>query len=144
MIARVNTPLYKLLINNTLQTKEQTIKNEIKKSLEYLLNTRKPQLIWPEHLVELNSSILNYGLPDLTTIYHGTPASAKSLCQLIAKTIETHEPRLKNLSVTLAEEENLQPMLKLRIEAILTTMNIPSLFIFESSVDALNYHFNVY
>ncbi|TDB45356.1 type VI secretion system baseplate subunit TssE [Photorhabdus khanii] len=46
----------------------------------------------------------DYGLPDLSTILQGLPASSQRLISTIEHTLLTYEPRLKQVSVTLLPE----------------------------------------
>ncbi|NHB97533.1 type VI secretion system baseplate subunit TssE [Photorhabdus stackebrandtii] len=46
----------------------------------------------------------DYGLPDLSTILQGLPASSQRLIATIEHTLLTYEPRLKQVSVTLLPE----------------------------------------
>ncbi|WP_323839980.1 type VI secretion system baseplate subunit TssE [Photorhabdus africana] len=63
-------------------------------NMQCILNCRADSLI---HLPD-------YGLPDLSTILQGLPASSQRLISTIEHTLLTYEPRLKQVGVTLLPE----------------------------------------
>ncbi|WP_445496994.1 type VI secretion system baseplate subunit TssE [Photorhabdus sp. SF281] len=63
-------------------------------NMQYILNCRADSLT---HLPD-------YGLPDLSTILQGLPASSQRLISTIEHTLLTYEPRLKQVGVTLLPE----------------------------------------
>jgi type VI secretion system protein len=67
----------------------------VRDHLSLLLNTRQGTV---GHLPD-------YGIPDLTAVYNGLPASLKMLSQAIKDTIGNYEPRLKRVTVKLQETD---------------------------------------
>jgi type VI secretion system lysozyme-like protein len=73
----------------------------LRRELEMLLNTRCDREPTPE-LGELASSVLAYGLPDLSHVDLRDPARAAGLCALVRDRIAAFVPRLTDVSVRLA------------------------------------------
>lgn len=111
----------------------QQLHLSVRRDLENLLNTRKPEFNWPSNWHELNRSILNYGVADLTGRDLSSTALQNKLCEELASTIEIFETRLKQVKVKL-QEEGLQSdrTLRIRIEAVLVANIRPEYIIFDS------------
>ncbi len=67
----------------------------VRDHLSLLLNTRQGTV---GHLPD-------YGIPDLSSVYNGLPASLKMLSQAIKDTITSYEPRLQRVTVKLQETD---------------------------------------
>lgn len=80
-----------------------SLTHSIKNYIECLLNTRRSYLTAALEDAGLEKSLLNYGLPDLRHFNPHAKHDVQELCRLIEETIETHETRLKNISVSLME-----------------------------------------
>jgi type VI secretion system protein ImpF len=92
----------------------------VQRDLEALLNARRPWAAVPDRFAALRGSILGYGLPDFAAGAFNAPAQREALCREIAATIRRFEPRLTQLKVKLRDRpENMEPVLRIRIEALL-------------------------
>ena len=69
------------------------------RDIENLLNTRSRCESGPAHLVELQQSVIDYGLPDLGRWSFGSAEARERLRQLIERTLRTYEPRIADLAV---------------------------------------------
>ncbi len=74
--------------------------------IEQLLNTRRSYFEPALETLELENSLLNYGLPDLRHFNLRSKNDIHQLCSMIENVIETYENRLKNLRVSLIESQN--------------------------------------
>ncbi len=94
------------------------IRSMVIRDLENLLNTRR--IIYPPspEFVELNRSIMVYGLSDFTAQSPKNPATRRQLRQDIEKTIALFEPRLRNVKVQIEGDQEIRSV-SFRINAIL-------------------------
>jgi type VI secretion system lysozyme-like protein len=83
-----------------------------------LLNTRREEFLVPPGYEQTASSIVNFGVPDLTSCgsLRTAPEQAK-LCRWIEEAIRNFEPRLRNVAVRVIDRENVTPLLRFRVEA---------------------------
>jgi type VI secretion system protein ImpF len=84
----------------------EQLKDSIARDLEALLNARAglpPEAFdaWPL----ARASILNYGLTDFAAFCLSSSEDRATICACLKDAIERHEPRLKNVSATLAPEQ---------------------------------------
>jgi type VI secretion system protein ImpF len=95
------------------------LKESIRRDLEDLLNTRRPPAPELEGYDLARSSVINYGLEDLSSFYPSSGSSAQDIQQSVRRCIAEYEPRLVGVSVV-AEETNLdRHEIRLHIEATL-------------------------
>jgi type VI secretion system protein ImpF len=108
----------------------------VRRDLENLLNTRVRHLTWPPHLSELNRSLINYGLPDFTSVSLGSSKEREDFCQIIQTVLTQLEPRLTRVSVVpLTTSEPLDRTFRFRIDAMLRTEPAPEPIVFDSNVE---------
>ena len=108
----------------------------VRHDLEALLNTRRPWAAVPERFAALRGSILGYGLPDFSAGAFNAPAQREALRHEIAATIRRFEPRLGELAVTLLDRsDSMEPVLRLRIEAVLRVAGLDEAIGFETLFD---------
>ncbi len=91
------------------------LKQSVRRDLEWLLNTRATAVVPPE-LKEVWSSIVVYGLPDVTALSGRSPADKAKLRRAVERVIETFEPRLEGVVVTVDPEPGPGLSLKFRID----------------------------
>ena len=95
-----------------------SIEESIIHDLEMLLNTRREELLVPPEFEQTATSIVNFGIPDLSkcgSLRLG-PEQTK-LCRWIEDAIRNFEPRLGNVAVRVVDRENVNPVLRFRVEA---------------------------
>ncbi|MBZ5653773.1 MAG: type VI secretion system baseplate subunit TssE [Acidobacteriia bacterium] len=94
------------------------VEASIARDLEMLLNTRREEFLVPPEFEQTATSIVNFGVPDLTKCgsLRTGPEQAK-LCRWIEEAIRNFEPRLRNVAVRVIDRENVTPMLRFRVEA---------------------------
>jgi type VI secretion system protein ImpF len=98
------------------------MENAIRRDLEDLLNTRRPPKRLPGPagrpelffggLTEIPSSIVNFGLPDLTHFDTLTPERQAEFRRHIEQVISVYEPRLKDVRVTVRDRDQVAEALK--------------------------------
>jgi type VI secretion system protein ImpF len=120
------------------------LRNAIRRDLEALLNTRQRHLSWPPGLEELNRSLINFGIPDVTRINVATQQDRVNFCHELEMAIRRHEPRFQKLKVVMLD--NAEPMdrtLRFRVEALVYADPTPEAMIFDSSLDPVTQNFSV-
>lgn len=95
-----------------------SLEESIIRDLEMLLNTRREEFLVPAEFEQTATSIVNFGIPDLSkcgSLRIG-PEQTK-LCRWIEDAIRIFEPRLGNVAVRIVDRENVNPVLRFRVEA---------------------------
>lgn len=95
-----------------------SIEESIIRDLQMLLNTRREEFLVPPEFEQTATSSVNFGIPDLSkcgSLRLG-PEQTK-LCRWIEDAIRNFEPRLGNVAVRVADRENVNPVLRFRVEA---------------------------
>jgi type VI secretion system protein ImpF len=111
------------------------LKESVRRDLENLLNTRQRNLTWPPNLTELERSLLNYGIPDITALSMGAGKERQEFCRQLQSVILKHEPRLKTCQVVLLDNtEPLDRTLRFRIDALMHADPAPEPVMFDSSL----------
>lgn len=106
----------------------------VRRDLEALLNARRP---WASLPAALQGSMLGYGLPDYASGAFNAAAQREALCREIATTIRRFEPRLTQVSVkTRDRPDNMEPLLRIRIEALLVADGADEPIGFDTLLDA--------
>jgi type VI secretion system lysozyme-like protein len=83
-----------------------------------LLNTRREEFLIPPEFEQTATSIVTFGVPDLAKCgsLRCGPEQAK-LCRWIEDAIRIFEPRLCSVAVRVVDRENVNPVLRFRVEA---------------------------
>lgn len=76
------------------------VREGLKRDLIDLLNTRQRVTSWPATLAELEKSILNYGILDLSTANFSTDAQRAAVVERIGEAVRLAEPRLSNMRIS--------------------------------------------
>ncbi|MEK9714134.1 MAG: type VI secretion system baseplate subunit TssE [Thalassolituus sp.] len=122
----------------------RTLRESIRRDLENLFNTRYCCVSPPEGYSHLDDSVLNYGLPDLSTINMTSYNSRTDFCRRIEKAVLKFEPRIRSVKVkTDAVLDNEDPTIRFRVEASLNVNPLQELIIFESALNPVNQTVNV-
>lgn len=98
----------------------RSFKQAVARDLDVLLNSRSVDLDEEiEALPHVRNSVLNFGIIDLSSLSLLDPDDRALLRDKIRLTIERHEPRLTRVRVTLDIPDNMQRMLRFRVDAVL-------------------------
>ncbi len=111
------------------------IREAVRRDLENLLNSRC--LPSSRDLEQLQDSLVNYGLPDFTSL--GGPRDRLAFCEIIKSAIQRCEPRLRGIVVEpLTEADDAARPLTFRIAATLHVEPWSAPIVFDSYLDATN------
>jgi type VI secretion system protein ImpF len=112
------------------------LRDALRRDLEALLNTRPCSTTWEAPLVELNDSILNYGVATVTNAEMNADENRERFRSAVERAIRSFEPRFLKVSVTLLEDvDRIDRTLRLRIEALVRAEPAPEPLIFDSIID---------
>ena len=111
------------------------LKRSVSRDLENLLNTRRRWKEFPPESRELETSLINYGIPDFTGLNMSLPSEREQTRAEIERVIRRFEPRLKNVVVTIeANADTFERTLRFRITGVLRTEPIPERVVFDSEL----------
>lgn len=86
--------------------------------LSNLLNTRSPNFHWPKKWQQLATSLVTYGIPDLTNYCFTNETNQLLFCHMIHDIIVKFEPRLHSIRVSVCRKSNsCQRILCLQVHA---------------------------
>ena len=109
-------------------------KAAVQRDLEWLLNTRRIVEPATEDFEELQKSVYNYGMPDITSLSRDSAVSRKQLLRQVEETLSIFEPRLGNVRVSMVEVEGeaLRRELRFVVEATLKLDPTPEQVMFDT------------
>lgn len=117
----------------------ERLREHVCRDLGNLLNSRRWLTDIPEQFRELETSLVNYGLPDLQSLDIREGKAAQQVSRLIGDTIRAFEPRLQGVHVVpaAAEDTDLSGNRRLRfeIEAVLVIEPLREPVLFTSAFD---------
>ncbi len=120
------------------------LKLSLRRDLENLLNTRCRCLTRPSDLTELDKSLANYGVSDITGADLGPSKNREQFCRSLQAILRQYEPRFKSVSVLL--QTNADPLdrtLRFRIDGLVHADPAPEPVIFDSSMKPASGSFEV-
>jgi len=91
-------------------------KDALKRDLEWLLNTRQPPLPEIADYALAKTSVINYGLPDITAMGLNSASDNRRLRLAIETCLRNFEPRLSDVRVTLDSGDTTDRKLRFHIE----------------------------
>lgn len=114
------------------------LKQSVRRDLENLLNTRWRCTTWPENLEQLDLSLVNYGIPDVTGADLGSDQSRRDFLVILETVIGHFEPRLRDVEITILDNtEPLDRILRFRIKALLQVEPVPEPVVFDSEMQPI-------
>ena len=129
------------------RSKHQQLKDlraSVRRDLESLLNTRYRTVSTPSSLSEMESSILNYGLPDLATVNITDNEKKKEFTRNLERLLRKFEPRFKSVKVNFIEnKESSDRTLRFRVDATLYADPAPEIVVFDSVLEPVSRTVNV-
>ncbi|WP_440888127.1 type VI secretion system baseplate subunit TssE [Vibrio sp. WZ-1] len=118
---------------------QQSLLDNLLRDLEAMLNSRVGWTALPDDLLELRYSILNYGLPDFSSMPYSSQDGQKQLCEIVCAAIKEFEPRLREVSVSIANENNsIDRSLSLKISAVCLIDKNMHEVTFNSAIEPVN------
>ena len=122
----------------------RSLRESIRRDLENLFNTRYCCVSPPAGYSHLDDCVLNYGLPDLSTINMTSFDSRNEFCRRIEKAVKRFETRIRSVKVkTDMAIDNEDPTIRFRVEATLNVNPLQEMIIFESALNPVNQTVNV-
>lgn len=111
----------------------RTLKASLRRDLEWLLNTRRtPEAVGIE-FEQLEHSLYNFGLPDITSLSWDSSRDRARLARIIEQTLDVFEPRLKGVKVAILEASpGAQHVMRFQIEGLLDMDPAPELISFDT------------
>lgn len=98
----------------------RALERAVGRDLEALLNSRQETLVeLPSEFVELNESLLVYGLPDLTSLSLLSQDDRNRIRRAVEQAIAVFEPRLERVRVAIESPREHDRGLRFRIDALL-------------------------
>ena len=97
----------------------------VRRDLEELLNTRQTHMGLSPEYVELNDSIIAYGLPDLTSLNAITSKDREEIGRKIETIVARFEPRLRDVRASLLNADLKDRTVRFRIDARLCVEPAP-------------------
>lgn len=120
------------------------LRNSVRRDLEALLNSRYRLLAPPEELEELQTSLVNYGLPDLATVNITDLDKKREFTRNLEKVLRTYEPRFKSVKVSYQDnKDRTDRTLRFRIDATLYADPSPEVVVFDSVLEPASRMVNV-
>jgi type VI secretion system protein ImpF len=115
----------------------EQIKQEVRRDLEWLLNSRRLNFEIPPEMQALERSIIRYGLPDLGSLDLANPREREQFRAVLAAVIRDFEPRLDQIEVQLrdAAPQGGRPQVHYRIEAVLKLDPTPLAVAFDTVLE---------
>lgn len=117
----------------------------VRRDLEWLLNSRRVAVPPDPGLGELTKSVYTYGIPDITSISLSNSQDRFRLLGEIRRAVSLYEPRLKDVKVSMLEDEELKNFQRLdfRIEGLLMMDPAPEAIRFDTTLDAVSQSYRV-
>lgn len=119
------------------------LKLSVRRDLEWLLNTRCYPEDVDENLEETLKSVIFFGLQDFTGVSAKSHIEQKRLTQAVETAIKNFEPRFIDLKVTLEPINNIDRLLRFRIEARLDIDPVPEPIVFDTVLQLGSGEFNI-
>ncbi len=120
------------------------VKASLRRDLEWLLNTRRtPEAVGSEYR-ELEQSLFNFGLPDMTSLNWESGRDRARLARHLEQTLAIFEPRLRRLKVVpLEAAAGTQHVLRFQIEGLLDMDPSPDLISFDTTLQLSSGQYDV-
>jgi type VI secretion system protein ImpF len=113
------------------------LRESVQRDLQNLLNTRIRFISPDPRLKEVQDSIVNYGLPDLSSQPLNSKQGKLEFASFIERAIRRYEPRFKKVTVTPVSSEAITKGVTFRIEAVLFADPAPEDVSFDSTIDTV-------
>ncbi|WP_419897442.1 type VI secretion system baseplate subunit TssE [Roseomonas sp. USHLN139] len=112
----------------------EAMRQAVRRDVEALLNARRRRRPLPAGLTELAVSPLGYGVPDPTAGSFTTEEARLALAREVEVSLRRFEPRLAGVTVQIddRQRDQLDRVLRLRVEAVLRTDPAPEQIAFET------------
>jgi len=116
-------------------------RDTLKREVEWLLNTRQPPVPEMDGYTRASASVINYGLPDLTS-FAGL-AGRDALALSLLKTLRAFEPRIKDPQVFLVRADTTARSLRFHIEGRISFENMEEEIKFDTVLELIRGEYEV-
>jgi type VI secretion system protein ImpF len=114
------------------------VREGLRRDLENLLNSSICVIGWGNDKASLDSSILNYGIIDITTLNVSTPDQKNNVAKELQKQIALLDARFDEIQITVQPNRSeAEQALRLRLELSVEIDNILESILMESLLDPL-------
>ena len=127
-------------------TRSQSVRffrEAIKRDLEWLLNTRQPPLLELDPWPAAKASVVNYGLPDITSLGLLSPSDQNTLRLAILACLRNFEPRLTDVHVKLEGSDMKDRRLRFHIDGNLRLDPAPEEIAFDTVLELASGEYKV-
>lgn len=139
-----NDPDNNVEIDPGQHQKLKELRNSVRRDLENLLNTRFKMVEPDSQYVEVQNSLLNYGLPDLATVNIADKVKRQEFIDRLQLILINFEPRFKSVKITYMENsDTIDRTLRFRIDATLYADPSPEVVVFDSILEPVTRTVNV-
>lgn len=130
--------------DNGRHQKLRELRQSVRRDIENLFNTRIRMLAPDDNYTELQSSMLNYGLPDLATVNLSNIEKRREFVREMERLLLVFEPRFKTVNVVYVENgDSTQRLLKFRIDGTLYADPSPEAVVFDSILEPVSRNVSV-
>ncbi len=119
------------------------LKTALKRDLEWLLNSRRNPLALTDTSLELERSLFNYGLPDISTLGVHSVMDQKRLLWMIESTVGVFEPRISAARVMMEPVAGSARVLRFQIQGLLQVDPAPERVTFDTVLELANGEYQV-
>jgi type VI secretion system protein ImpF len=120
------------------------LRSALRRDLEDMLNTHQSCMTPPPELTDLNTSLINYGIPHFLGLQIASEAAREQFRAEIEVLLRRFEPRFKRVSVTLVEaSDDLDRTLRFRIDALIYAEPDFEPISFDSMIEPIHRRFSV-
>ena len=113
------------------------LRDSVQRDLQNLLNTRVRFVSPDKQLKDIQDTIVNYGLPDLTSQQLTSEQGKQEFAAWIERSVKRYEPRFKSVQVTASPRSGDGDGVIFRIDAVLYADPAPEDVSFDSIIDPL-------
>lgn len=127
-------------------TRNQSVRffrDALKRDLEWLLNTRRPPVPGLEKWEVARETVINFGLPDISSMGLNSATDQRSLRIAIEGCIRAFEPRLIDVRVTLESTDTTDRRLRFHIEGNMKLDPAPEEITFDTVLELTSGEYKV-
>jgi len=124
------------------QARMRRVKESVRRDLQDLLNTRQRCQGWSPELEQLEESVFDYGVPDITGANLSSQDRRSAFLRELEGVIRRHDPRF--IAVKVQSVESADPfdrVLRFRINATLRVESGPEQAVFDFRLEPVSRHF---
>jgi type VI secretion system protein ImpF len=115
----------------------------LKRDLEWLLNTRQPPIPEIASKPGAKASVINYGLPDISSLGLSNAADHRALRTAIETCLRNYEPRLMDIRVSLQGSDTTDRRLRFHIEGNMKLDPAPEEIAFDTVLELTSGEYKV-